>query len=144
MAAATKNLQAAAAAAMQADVDLRDAITKARPDLAVAFSSAARLTADQAKTDAGQLISDPAHLTDEEKARLIAAGTLTPEQAAALKSGAAVTVPASQMAYLNEVARWDFLRAWPVKISGPSPKADSNEIGIEELTLAHEYIKRES
>ena len=45
--------------------------------------------------------------------------------------------------HLKEVARWNFERAWPLKVSGPSPKADSNEIGIEELTIAHEYIKRE-
>jgi phage tail-like protein len=44
---------------------------------------------------------------------------------------------------LTPVARWDFRRAWPVKVSGPQPKADSNEIGIEELTIAHEYIRRE-
>ena len=43
---------------------------------------------------------------------------------------------------LQEVARWNFERAWPVKVSGPSPKSDSNEIGIEELTLSHEYIER--
>lgn len=43
---------------------------------------------------------------------------------------------------LNEVARWNFERAWPVKVSGPQVKADSNEIGIEELTIAHEYIER--
>lgn len=44
---------------------------------------------------------------------------------------------------LKEVARWNFLSGWPSKISGPTPKADSNEIGIEELTIVHEYIKRE-
>ena len=43
---------------------------------------------------------------------------------------------------LNEVARWNFERAWPLKVTGPSPKADSNEIGIEELTICHEYITR--
>jgi phage tail-like protein len=43
---------------------------------------------------------------------------------------------------LKPVARWDFESAWPVKVTGPQPKADSNEIGIEELTLAHEYITR--
>ncbi len=43
---------------------------------------------------------------------------------------------------LNPVARWEFQNAWPVKVTGPQPKADSNEIGIEELTLAHEYITR--
>jgi phage tail-like protein len=45
---------------------------------------------------------------------------------------------------LNPVAQWDFERAWPVKVSGPQPKADSNEIGLEEVTIAHEYIKRVS
>jgi len=43
---------------------------------------------------------------------------------------------------LNPVARWEFRRGWPVKVTGPQPKADSNEIGIEELTIAHEYINR--
>jgi phage tail-like protein len=43
---------------------------------------------------------------------------------------------------LGEVARWNFENAWPVKVTGPSPKADSNEIGVEELTVAHEFIER--
>jgi phage tail-like protein len=43
---------------------------------------------------------------------------------------------------LTEVARWNFNQAWPVKVTGPSVKADSNEIGVEELTMAHEYIER--
>lgn len=43
---------------------------------------------------------------------------------------------------LTEVARWEFKSAWPVKVTGPSVKSDSNEIGIEELTLAHEDIRR--
>ncbi len=43
---------------------------------------------------------------------------------------------------LAPVARWNFENAWPVKVSGPQPKADSNEIGVEELTIAHEYIVR--
>lgn len=41
---------------------------------------------------------------------------------------------------LEEVARWNFDRAWPSKVSGPQPKADSNEIGVEELTIVHEGI----
>ncbi len=45
---------------------------------------------------------------------------------------------------LTEVARWNFQQAWPVKVTGPSVKADGNEIGIEELTIAHEYIERVS
>jgi phage tail-like protein len=43
---------------------------------------------------------------------------------------------------LAEVARWNFQNAWPVKVTGPSVKSDGNEIGVEELTIAHEYIVR--
>lgn len=43
---------------------------------------------------------------------------------------------------LSPVARWEFKSGWPVKVTGPQPKADSNEIGIEELTITHEYIER--
>ena len=43
---------------------------------------------------------------------------------------------------LTEVARWNFEQAWPSKVTGPSLKADSNEFGIEEMTLVHEYITR--
>jgi phage tail-like protein len=43
---------------------------------------------------------------------------------------------------LNPVARWEFKRGWPLKVTGPQPKSDSNEIGVEELTIAHEYISR--
>ncbi len=43
---------------------------------------------------------------------------------------------------LNEVARWNFERAWPVKVTGPQPKSDSNEISVEELHITHEYIAR--
>lgn len=42
----------------------------------------------------------------------------------------------------KEVARWNFIRAWPVKVSGPSVKTDGNEVGVEELTIAHEGIVR--
>lgn len=41
-----------------------------------------------------------------------------------------------------EVARWNFVNAWPKKVSGPSPKSDSNEIGVEEMILVHEFIER--
>ncbi len=42
----------------------------------------------------------------------------------------------------KEVARWNFERAWPSKVTGPTPKSDSNEIVLEEMTLTHEYITR--
>ena len=44
----------------------------------------------------------------------------------------------------NPVAKWDFVNAWPSKISGPSLKVDSNEFGVEEITIVHEGIKRTS
>jgi phage tail-like protein len=42
----------------------------------------------------------------------------------------------------KEVARWNFERAWPVKVTGPQPKSDSNEVAVEEMQIAHEYIVR--
>ncbi|MCA1692276.1 MAG: phage tail protein [Acidimicrobiales bacterium] len=42
----------------------------------------------------------------------------------------------------EEVARWDFLNAWPSKVSGPSLDASSTDIGVEEVTIVHEGIKR--
>ena len=44
---------------------------------------------------------------------------------------------------LEEVARWNFENAWPLKVSGPSMKSDSNEFGIEELVITHEGLYRE-
>jgi len=40
------------------------------------------------------------------------------------------------------VAQWNFTNAWPSKISGPQPKSDSNDVAMEELTLAFEGFKR--
>ena len=39
-------------------------------------------------------------------------------------------------------ARWDFVRAWPSKVSGPEAKSDSNDIGVEEMVLVHEGMTR--
>jgi phage tail-like protein len=44
----------------------------------------------------------------------------------------------------NSVARWDFVNAWPSKITGPSANATNNEVGIEELEITHEGYKRVS
>jgi len=44
----------------------------------------------------------------------------------------------------TEVARWDFLRAWPTKISGPQFNSSTNEIGVEELEIVHEGLERKS
>jgi phage tail-like protein len=40
----------------------------------------------------------------------------------------------------QEVRRWSFINAWPSKISGPNIAADSNDLGIEELTIVHEGL----
>jgi phage tail-like protein len=44
----------------------------------------------------------------------------------------------------EEVARWNFENAWPSKVTGPSVKSDSNEIGVEEVTIVHEGMWRVS
>lgn len=38
----------------------------------------------------------------------------------------------------EEVRRWNFINAWPSKLSGPEMAADSNDFAIEELTIVHE------
>jgi phage tail-like protein len=43
---------------------------------------------------------------------------------------------------LEPVAEWTFENAWPSKVTGPSVKADSNEVGVEELTIAIEQFIR--
>jgi phage tail-like protein len=40
------------------------------------------------------------------------------------------------------VARWELVRCWPSKLSGPAGKADGNEIAVQELTLTHEGYER--
>jgi len=40
------------------------------------------------------------------------------------------------------IAEWTFDAGFPSKISGPSLKSDSNDIGVEELTIVHEGITR--
>jgi len=42
----------------------------------------------------------------------------------------------------QEVARWDFVSAWPSKISGPTANAGTNDVAIEELAITHEGYKR--
>lgn len=41
-----------------------------------------------------------------------------------------------------EVARWNLTNAWPSKLTGPAPNAGNNEIGVEELEIAHEGYER--
>ncbi|WP_052890462.1 MULTISPECIES: phage tail protein [Thermogemmatispora] len=42
------------------------------------------------------------------------------------------------------VARWNFVNAWPSKLTGPSANASNNEVAIEELEITHEGYERVS
>jgi phage tail-like protein len=42
----------------------------------------------------------------------------------------------------TEVARWNFERAWPAKLTLPSFNAEGNDIAIQTLELAHEKLYR--
>lgn len=42
----------------------------------------------------------------------------------------------------SAVARWDFVNAWPSKLTGPTANATNNEVGIEELEITHEGYMR--
>jgi phage tail-like protein len=44
----------------------------------------------------------------------------------------------------QEVGRWNFVRAWPTKYSGPSLSAEASDIAIESLEIAHEGLERVS
>lgn len=40
------------------------------------------------------------------------------------------------------VASWEFINAWPSKLTGPSANATNNEIAVEEMVIVHEGYKR--
>lgn len=42
----------------------------------------------------------------------------------------------------EEVARWNFIRAWPTKWDGPDLNAETADAAIETLELAHEGVQR--
>ena len=42
----------------------------------------------------------------------------------------------------DEIARWNFVRAWPSKITGPAANAGTNEVAIEEMIITHEKYER--
>lgn len=44
----------------------------------------------------------------------------------------------------SPVATWHFTNAWPSKVSGPSFKSDDNSFGVEEVSIVHEGMYRES
>jgi phage tail-like protein len=42
------------------------------------------------------------------------------------------------------VAKWNFINAWPSRITGPSANAGENGVAIEELEITHEGYERVS
>ena len=42
----------------------------------------------------------------------------------------------------TEVARWNFVRAWPTKYDAPDLNAEGTDVAIETLELAHEGVER--
>lgn len=44
----------------------------------------------------------------------------------------------------TEVARWNFEKAWPSKVTGPDASSEGNDIAVEEIVLVHEGIERVS
>src|SRR5918993_1059053 len=40
----------------------------------------------------------------------------------------------------NEVARWNFINAWPSKVAGPQLNRDHNDVPIESIELVHEGL----
>lgn len=42
----------------------------------------------------------------------------------------------------EEVARWNFVNAWPTKYDGPDLNAETADAAIETLELAHEGVER--
>ncbi len=44
----------------------------------------------------------------------------------------------------KEIARWNFERAWPSKVTGPEMDAGSTNYMIEDLTIVHEGVIRVS
>jgi phage tail-like protein len=44
----------------------------------------------------------------------------------------------------QEVARWNFVRGWPSKYTGPSLSAEASDIAIEAIEIVHEGLERVS
>jgi phage tail-like protein len=52
------------------------------------------------------------------------------------------SIVAYDLSNKREVARWNFVNAWPTKWEGPAFNAKGSEVAIETLVLAHEGIVR--
>lgn len=54
-----------------------------------------------------------------------------------------VTITMMDRGY-QPVGIWHFSNAWPSKVTGPTFKADDNSFGVEEVTIVHEGMYRET
>jgi phage tail-like protein len=61
------------------------------------------------------------------------------DAAAARKSGSIVLQDRQGK---TELARWNFINAWPCRYTAPSLNAEGNDIAIETMELAHEGVSR--
>ncbi|RJO76537.1 hypothetical protein D5S18_09575 [Nocardia panacis] len=105
------DLHHAAETAKTADDNLRQQLDAKAEALPAAFTSAAALGPDQARSDGRDLVNGT--MSPYELQRLIDAGTLSPDQIRTLQAGDAVHVTASSMEYMTEVAH---------SLDGKSPK----------------------
>ncbi|WP_435278797.1 hypothetical protein, partial [Rhodococcus yananensis] len=97
------DLRRYAAATAEADRALSRQLDDARTDLRLAFTSAAALGDVQAHADGRDLAAGT--VDAETLHRIAAAGTLTDDQLAQVRAGLPAEIPASQMEYLNTLAR---------------------------------------
>jgi hypothetical protein len=88
-----------------ADAKLNQDLQNATNDLRATFTSAETLGADQGAEDGHDLVTSPATMTAEQLQRIVEAGTLPPTLLASLAGNGPVTIPASQMEYVNQLAR---------------------------------------
>ena len=63
---------------------------------------------------------------------------VTGDPAAARKNGSIVVLDRAG----REVRRWNFVRGWPSKWTGPSFNAGGKDVAIEALEIAHEGISK--
>jgi hypothetical protein len=91
--------------AEDADAQLNQDLQSATNDLRATFTSAETLGADQGTKDGHDLATSPANLAAEQLQRIVEAGTLTPTQLASAHGNGPITIPASQMEYVNQLAR---------------------------------------
>ncbi|WP_301124194.1 hypothetical protein [Mycolicibacterium fortuitum] len=98
-------IRAAADDTERADTAAKNALAAAKDGLRVAFVAPEALGGDQGRDDGKQLLDDPSKMSPEQLQRLTEAGYLSPEDLQALAAGQTVTISASQMEYLNAVAR---------------------------------------